>query len=186
MCCSMEKEKRDNPNIAMEIRIFITDIDGVWTDGGMYYDNGGEEWKKFNTSDSAGVVFLKALGIPVAIITGEHTRIVARRAEKLGIEDLYMGIKDKVKAAEELLDKYGIAWNEAAYIGDDINDIRLMRKVGLSACPASAEDYIKSEADWILEKKGGEGVFREFVQRYLSQSGKLEKVIDILINKPNE
>ena len=83
-------------------KLVITDIDGVWTDGGMYYDQTGNEWKKFNTADSAGVLFLNLLNIPVAIITGEDTEIVRRRAEKLKIKHLYMGVEDKVKIAIEL------------------------------------------------------------------------------------
>jgi len=86
-------------------KLVITDIDGVWTDGGMYYDQTGNEWKKFNTSDSAGVLFLRYLDIPVAIITGETTEIVARRAQKLNIEHLYQGVKNKVSVAKELCDQ---------------------------------------------------------------------------------
>src|SRR5690554_80950 len=83
-------------------KLVITDIDGVWTDGGMYYDQTGNEWKKFNTSDSAGVLFLKLLNIPTAIITGEDTEIVRRRADKLNIQHVYMGVKDKVSVAKKL------------------------------------------------------------------------------------
>ena len=84
---------KDKTKDMKEIKLFITDIDGVWTDGGMYYDQTGNEWKKFNTSDSAGVLFLKMLNIPVAIITGEDTEIVKRRSEKLKIDFLFMGVK---------------------------------------------------------------------------------------------
>ena len=119
-------------------KLVITDIDGVWTDGGMYYDQTGNEWKKFNTSDSAGVLFLKLLKIPFAIITGENTKIVKRRAEKLKVKHLYMGVKDKVAAAAALCENLGISLNEVAYIGDDINDILLLEKVGISAAPANA------------------------------------------------
>ncbi len=162
----------------MSIRLFITDIDGVWTDGGMYYDDkGGIELKKFNTSDSAGVLFLRLAGIKTAVITGENTPIVRRRAEKLQVDDLIMGARNKRKAAETLLAKYGLSWEEVAFIGDDLNDIPLLRVVGLSACPASAEDYIQSEVDWVMERRGGEGVFREFVQKYLLSIRMLDTVI---------
>lgn len=164
------------------IKLFITDIDGVWTDGGMYYDETGNEWKKFNTSDSAGVLFLRSQNIHVAIITGENTSIVKRRAKKLKIEDCYLGITDKVKVAEELMNKYKLGWHEVAYIGDDINDIKLLKKVGLSACPNTAPDYIKYIVHWTLKKNGGEGVFREFVETYLSKKGILEEVIDDFLN----
>ncbi len=165
--------------ILMKIKLFITDIDGVWTDGGMYYGDSPEcEMKKFNTSDSAGVLFLKLAKIKTAIITGEKSKTVQRRYLKLKMDELFMGVSDKVTAAEFIKNKYALTWNEIAYIGDDINDILLLRKVGLSACPSSAEDYIKKEVDWVLSKKGGEGVFREFVQKYLQHENMLKEIID--------
>ena len=96
-------------------KLVITDIDGVWTDGGMYYDQLGNEWKKFNTSDSAGVLFLKYLNIPLAIVTGENTKIVKRRAEKLEIKHLYMGVNDKVSVALELCAKLRIGLRGCIY-----------------------------------------------------------------------
>jgi 3-deoxy-D-glycero-D-galacto-nononate 9-phosphatase len=168
----------------MDIKLVLTDIDGVWTDGGMYYDNQDNEWKKFNTSDSAGILFLRKLGIPVAIITGEDTEIVRRRAEKLKVEYLYMGVKDKLKIARKLCDKLGLDISkEVAYIGDDINDIPLLKKVWISATPANAPEYVKPYAKWNLTKSGGEGVFREFVEKILADSGVLETVINSYIEK---
>ncbi len=119
----------------MHIKLFITDIDGVWTDGGMYYDQTGNEWKKFNTGDSAGVLFLRLLDIPTAIITGEDTKIVKRRADKLGIPHLFMGVKNKLKVATALCEALGITLDNVAYIGDDINDIVLLRAVGFERLP---------------------------------------------------
>jgi 3-deoxy-D-manno-octulosonate 8-phosphate phosphatase (KDO 8-P phosphatase) len=168
------------------IKLFITDIDGVWTNGGMYYDNNGNELKKFNTSDSAGVLFLKLAKINMAVITGEDTNIVKRRVKKLNIDELFMGVKNKVKIADKIRKKYNLKWKEIAYIGDDINDILLLRKVGLSACPSSAEEYIKKEVDWVLNKKGGEGVFREFVQKYLSEQNQLEQIINKYLSSVKE
>ncbi len=161
----------------MDIKLFITDIDGVWTDGGMYYDQSGNEWKKFNTGDSAGVLFLRLLNIPTAIITGEDTEIVRRRAQKLKIPHLFMGVKNKLKVARELCADLGISLENVAYIGDDINDIILLRAVGLSACPANAPEYIQSEVDWKIPVKGGDGAFRGFVEQYLKSIGKLNAVI---------
>jgi 3-deoxy-D-manno-octulosonate 8-phosphate phosphatase (KDO 8-P phosphatase) len=159
------------------IRLFITDIDGVWTDGGMYYDNAGNEWKKFNTSDSAGVSFLKLLKIPLAIITGEETNIVRRRAQKLEIEYLFMGVKNKLEVAESLCKKININLNETAFIGDDLNDVQLIKKAGLSACPGNAPEYIQQMVNWKLNKNGGEGVFREFVEKFLLETGNLEMIL---------
>lgn len=145
-------------------KLFLTDIDGVWTDGGMYYDGTNIELKKFNTYDSAGVLFAHSLGIPVGIITGENTEIVRRRAEKLKIDYLYLGVTDKVSIAKDLCDILGISLNEVAYIGDDINDINLLRMVGWAGVPSSAPSYVKKFGNIPLCKSGGEGVFREFVE----------------------
>lgn len=152
----------------------------------MYYDENGNEWKKFNTSDSAGVLFLRLLNIPTAIITGENTQIVQKRANKLKIEDCHIGIKDKVTIAEKLLKKYKLNWSEVAYIGDDINDIKLLRKVGLSASPNNAPDYIKSEVHLVLSKNGGEGAFREFVENYLGHKNLLTSAIDLFLQDKNK
>jgi 3-deoxy-D-glycero-D-galacto-nononate 9-phosphatase len=163
----------------MAIKLVITDIDGVWTDGGMYYDNHDCELKKFNTTDSAGVIFLRLLGIPMAIITGENTEIVRRRAEKLKIEHLYMGVINKLKVAKDLCDKLKINLDDVAFIGDDLNDLPLLKKVGISGSPHNAPGYIKKYAKIITSKKGGDGAFREFTETILKQ----EKLLDLAIEK---
>jgi 3-deoxy-D-manno-octulosonate 8-phosphate phosphatase (KDO 8-P phosphatase) len=145
-------------------KIIITDIDGVWTDGGMYYDQTGNEWKRFNTSDSAGVVFCRKLNIPVAIITGEDTIVVQRRARKLQIKHLFMGVDNKLQVATSLCKKLQISLEDVAYIGDDLNDRHLLQAVGFSACPSNAPTYIGSIVHQVMKKRGGEGVFREFVE----------------------
>lgn len=160
-------------------KLVLTDIDGVWTDGGMYYDQTGNEWKKFNTYDGAGVLFLKNAGIPVGIITGEDTEIVKRRAEKLKVDYLFMGIKDKLSTVTELCDKLSISLTDVAYIGDDLNDIALLKAVGYSAAPISAPLYIQSLVNEVLTKKGGEGVFREFVEKILVEN----RLFDAILNK---
>lgn len=161
----------------MKIKLVLTDIDGVWTDGGMYYDNSDKELKRFNTSDSMGVLFLKTLNIPVGIITGENIEIVNRRAKKLQIDLLFMGAKNKLAIVKELCNKMNITLDEVAYIGDDINDIPLLEAVGISATPADARDYVKKYAKWQMNAKGGEGAFREFVERILAENNLLEDVI---------
>lgn len=145
-------------------KLILTDIDGVWTDGGMYYDQMGNEWKRFHTYDGAGVLFAHQRGIPVGIITGEVTEIVRRRAEKLKVDYLYQGVEDKLTVATELCVKLGISLDDVAYIGDDINDIDLLRAVGFSSSVASAPDYIKQIAHYVTTKGGGEGAFREMVE----------------------
>ena len=152
-------------------KLILTDIDGVWTDGGMYYDQTGNEWKKFNTSDSAGVLFAHRLGIPVGIITGETTEIVVRRANKLNVDYVFQGVKDKLAVALQLCHELDINISEAAYIGDDIGDITLLRAVGFAGVPANAPEYIKELGNMRLSKKGGEGAFREFVEAIILDCG---------------
>ena len=148
-------------------KLILTDIDGVWTDGGMYYDQTGNEWKKFHTYDSAGVLFAHQNEIPVGIITGEDTEIVARRASKLKIDYLFQGVKNKLEVAENLCKQLNISLDEVAYIGDDLGDIELLKNVGISATPNSAPEYVKKYSQMVMTKNGGEGVFREFVEKIL-------------------
>lgn len=148
-------------------KLILTDIDGVWTDGGMYYDQLGNEWKRFNTYDSAGVLFAHQRKIPVGIITGEETEIVRRRSEKLHIDYVFQGVSDKLAIAKNLCESLGISLNETAYIGDDLNDVQLLCAVGIAGVPSSAPTYIKKYSHFTLEKSGGEGVFREFVEKIL-------------------
>lgn len=161
-------------------RLILTDIDGVWTDGGMYYDDINTELKKFHTYDSAGVLFAHYYDIPVGIITGENTQIVARRAKKLKIDFCILDCKDKVREAERICSKIGIELNNVAYIGDDINDLELLQKVKWSGSPSSAPDYIKKYAKIITHKKGGEGAFREFVETILGEQ-RILSIFDSLI-----
>ena len=148
-------------------KLILTDIDGVWTDGGMYYDQTGNEWKKFHTYDSAGVLFAHQNEIPVGIITGEDTEIVARRAAKLKIDYLFQGVKNNLEVAENLCKELNISLDEVAYIGDDLGDIELLKNVGISATPNSAPEYVKKYSQMVMTKNGGEGVFREFVEKIL-------------------
>lgn len=157
-------------------KLILTDIDGVWTDGGMYYDQTGNEWKKFNTSDSAGVLFAHRLNIPIGIITGEETQIVARRSDKLHIDYLFQNSKDKLSITQTLCEELHITLKDVAYIGDDIGDMSLLKQVGYAGVPASAPDYVRALGNVPLTKKGGEGVFREFVEKIIGE----ERIMDIL------
>jgi 3-deoxy-D-manno-octulosonate 8-phosphate phosphatase (KDO 8-P phosphatase) len=164
----------------MIIKLIITDIDGVWTDGGMYYDQTGNEWKKFNTADSWGVWLFKQVGIPVAIMTGEDTKIVENRAKKLKVDLLFMGVKVKLAQAKELCAQLNIDLKDVAFIGDDLNDYQLLSAVGYSAAPANAPDYIKTGRDYITQKKGGEGAFREFAEKLMSEIYPDLNIIELL------
>ena len=150
-----------------KVKLFLTDVDGVLTDGGMYYSEIGDEQKKFNTRDGMGFHLLREAGIKSGIITTENTQIVERRAAKLKVDYVYQGKNTggKLQTAMEICRKEGITLAEAAYIGDDINCYDLLCEVGMAACPADAVDKIKTIPNIrILRKKGGEGVVREFIE----------------------
>lgn len=147
------------------IKLFITDVDGVLTDSGMYYTENGDEIKKFSTYDGMGMELLRKANVKTAIITGENTELVRRRANKLKFDYLYMGINDKVAIANELCKKENITFDNIAYIGDDINDYELLKLVGIKACPKNAVQKIKDIPGIIqLNKEGGKGVVREFIE----------------------
>ena len=170
----------------MKPKLIITDIDGVWTDGGMYYDQTGNEWKKFNTSDSAGVLFCRLKKIPVAIITGEETEIVKRRAGKLKVDFLVQGSKNKLKDASKLCEELNISLADVAFIGDDINDIELLGKVGFSACPQNAPTYIKTRVKLITASHGGSGAFREFVEKVLEVDANFDEFFNLYLDRESK
>jgi 3-deoxy-D-manno-octulosonate 8-phosphate phosphatase (KDO 8-P phosphatase) len=150
---------------ARKIKLLITDCDGVLTDGGVYYGEQGEVLKKFNIRDGMGVERLRKLAeVQTGIITGEKSPSVAKRAEKLQIAELHLGIKDKLLVLMQIMVNKNLSKEQIAYIGDDVNDIEIMQKVGLTACPADAISFTKEIADYVCESKGGEGCFREFAE----------------------
>ena len=148
-------------------KLILTDIDGVWTDGGMYYDQTGNEWKKFHTYDSAGVLLAHKMNVPVGIMTGEDTEIVRRRAEKLHIDYLFQGVKNKLSVALDLCNRLNITLDDVAYIGDDIPDIELLKKVHWSAAPLNAPINVQKIVRYVTNVRGGDGAFRDFVEMIL-------------------
>ena len=151
-----------------KIKMLLTDCDGCLTDGGMYYSENGDELKKFNTKDGMGFSLLKKKGIITGIITSENVELNRRRAEKMNVDELYMGITDKLSVIEKLSKKYNIPLDEIAYIGDDINDLAVIKAVGLGCCPADAMPQIKSAAKYAANARGGEGVIREVAELILA------------------
>lgn len=166
-------------------KLVITDIDGVWTDGGMYYDQNGNEWKKFNTSDSAGVLFCRLNNIKVAIITGEETAIVQRRSDKLKVDYLFQGANNKLDLAKKLCSQLNISLDDVAYMGDDLNDIHLLKAVGFSAAPANAPSYIKNLAHYNSSIRGGDGAFRDFIEHILRKNNLLEASLKKYLGEHN-
>ncbi len=143
------------------IRMLIMDVDGVLTDAGMYYSEGGEELKKFNTRDGHGITLLHEVGLLTAIVTRERTQIVTRRAEKLRIAEVHQGIRDKLPVVKDLLARHGLTPEQACYVGDDVGDLDAMRFVALPVAVADAMPPIKRVAAYVTRAAGGAGAVRE-------------------------
>lgn len=146
------------------IKMFLTDCDGCLTDGGMYYSEKGDELKKFNTRDGMGFALLRKKGITTGIITSENVDLNRRRAEKLKLDILEVGCKDKVAVVKKYCEQYGISLENVCYIGDDINDLEVIKVVGFGCCPADAMPNVREVAKYIAQAKGGAGVIREVVE----------------------
>ncbi len=162
-----------------EVKLFLTDVDGCMTDGGMYYSANGDEMKRFCVYDGMGIVLLRKGGIPCGILTSETTEIVARRARKLGMEYLRMGVgsqvaagkQTKLEAAQEICSELGITLDEVCFVGDDINDLDLLSRVGTPACPANAMPQVKALPNIIrLTRHGGDGAIRELCEMILAET----------------
>lgn len=152
-----------------KIKIFLSDVDGVLTDAGMYYTENGDEFKKFCTYDGMGFQLLQKTGVKVGILTTEDRELNRRRAKKLGLDFDFHGAKDKLQIVKALCEKENVSLDEIAYIGDDVNCFELLSNAGLSACPMNAVSKIKSIPNIIqLKRNGGDGVVREFVELILS------------------
>lgn len=149
------------------IRMFLTDVDGVLTDGGMYYGESGEELKRFNTVDGKGIELLRERGVITGIVTAERTELVIRRARKLGIDHLWQGVHDKLAVVRALCDALSVDLDEVAYVGDDLGDVELLDAVGFSACPATAMPVVRRRVDWVCERPGGGGCVREVAELVL-------------------
>ncbi len=158
-------------NKCKKINIVLTDVDCVLTDGGMYYTENGDVMKKFHTRDGMGVSLLKKKKISTIIITKEKTKFVKKWAKKMNVEKLYDGIQKKEDLVTNICDIYGVTLQELAYIGDDVNDLELLKKVGLSATPADGITNAKKICNYVCKSKGGEGAFRELADLILETKG---------------
>lgn len=166
----MKKNGLCSENIVIpEIKMFLTDCDGCLTDAGMYYSENGDELKKFNTRDGMGFSFLKKQGIITGIVTSENVKLNQRRAQKLKLDILEAGCIDKLTTVKKLCANYNIGLNNVAYVGDDLNDIEVIKNVGFGCCPADAMPAVKEQAKYIAKTNGGNGVIREIVDVILSK-----------------
>ena len=151
-----------------KIKLLVLDVDGVMTDGGMYYSENGDQIKKFNTKDGMVIQHLTKNGYQVAIISsGYTTEMIQKRAELLGVQRVYVGRDPKLTVLNQFCEELGIELNQVAIIGDDVNDLPVIKKVGFSAAPSDAMNTVKSNVDIILTKKGGDGCVREFIDAYI-------------------
>ena len=155
-----------------DIRLFLTDVDGTLTDGGMYYGSDGTEFKKFNTRDGMGLQMLQRTGVKVGIVTSENIAINENRARKLGLDYLKQGARDggKLAATREICEEMGITMDQVASIGDDVNCYDLLAAVGWAACPADACDKVKTiPRIYVLERRGGDACVREWIELILAR-----------------
>jgi 3-deoxy-D-manno-octulosonate 8-phosphate phosphatase (KDO 8-P phosphatase) len=159
--------KRPRASMLRKIKLLLLDVDGVLTDGGIYYSGRGEVMKKFNTKDGYGIVKLQRAGVKIGIITGRMSRIIEQRARELGIKDLYENQDEKIVAYQHLKKKHRLSEDEIAYIGDDEPDLPVIRVVGFSAAPADASSEVAGEVDYVCRCAGGRGAVREVIDLIL-------------------
>ena len=149
----------------MKIKLLVLDVDGTLTDGKIYYTSSGKEIKAFDIKDGLGIKEIAAAnGIQCAVITGRKSPMVERRCTDLNIAHLYQGVSDKTECLKSVLEKEGISFEETAYMGDDVNDLMAMEMCGVVGCPSDAVEKVKSAADYISCKKGGDGAVRDFIE----------------------
>ena len=156
------------------IRLMAFDVDGVMTDGGLYLSDSGEEFKRFNSLDGHGVKMLRASGVEVAIITGRTSRCVELRAQNLGIQHVYQGVERKLDAMVDLLGKLKLSRDAAAYMGDDVVDLCVMRQVGLSICVPESPRLVRENSSYVTKRSGGHGAVREACELIMSAQRTLD------------
>ena len=156
---------------ASDIRLIVSDIDGVWTDGRIIYTGAQRETKEFNVRDGLAVKLAQKVGITVALLTSRHSEALERRARELGITEVHQGAANKLEETERIAQKLGIAFDQILYVGDDLPDLGPMTHAAISAAPADAAREVLAAATWKLETEGGRGAFREVVERLLRERG---------------
>jgi len=169
-----------------DIKAIVFDVDGVLTDGGIIYDNSGLEIKRFNVKDGQIISHLKRLGFIVGAITGRNSQVVRNRCEELKLDFHYHGSSDKLVQYEKIKNDYNLQDENIAYIGDDIIDLPILSRCGLSATPNDAREYIKKHVDYITPSKGGDGALRDFADMILEKQGLLKELINSFLKGKNK
>jgi 3-deoxy-D-manno-octulosonate 8-phosphate phosphatase (KDO 8-P phosphatase) len=162
---------------ARQVRLAAFDVDGVLTDGALYYTDGGEEFKAFNVQDGHGIKMLQECGVTIAIITSRSSKLVANRARNLGIAHLYQGVENKREAMQTLLQILGLDWPAASYMGDDVIDLPVLRRCGLAASVPEAPALVRHHAHYVTRAAGGRGAVREFAEFVMQAQGALDAVL---------
>ena len=163
----------------MSIKLLLLDVDGTMTNGKITYSSKAEELKSFCVKDGLAISSWIRLGRKVAIITGRESVIVARRAKELGIEHIYQSVKNKRQKVEEILNNTGLSWEDVASIGDDLNDLPMLKLAKLSFAPNDASSFVTDKVDIILNSNGGDGAVREMIEYILTKENKLEDLLNL-------
>jgi len=164
-------------NLAKRIRLIVSDVDGVWTDGRILYLGDQLEGKEFHVRDGLGVKLAQRAGVAVALITSRSSAALERRARELGIAEVRQGTANKLEETERVAQKLGLTLDEVLYVGDDLPDLAPMARVGISAAPSDAAAKVLGAATWKLATKGGHGAVRELVERLLRERGEWETTV---------
>jgi 3-deoxy-D-manno-octulosonate 8-phosphate phosphatase (KDO 8-P phosphatase) len=170
-------QQPSSAELASRVRLMIFDVDGVFTDGSLYFSAEGDTMKSFNSLDGHGVKMLQKIGIQTAIITGRKSGIVNARAKELGITHLFQGVEDKTVALEELLAKAGVSAADCGYMGDDWPDLAVMRRCGFAAAPANAHPEVIQRVHWVAEARGGHGAVREVCDAILRAQHRYDELL---------
>jgi len=163
---------------AKKLKLLILDVDGVLTDGRLFFDNEGNEYKSFHARDGHGIKLLRQTGVDVAVISGRKSNSVALRMKNLGIEHVYQGHENKQAAFNEIIGKTGITPEQAAHVGDDLLDLPIMIRVGLAIAVADANFAVKQRADWCTNLPGGHGAVREVCDFIMQAQGRFDEVVN--------
>jgi 3-deoxy-D-manno-octulosonate 8-phosphate phosphatase (KDO 8-P phosphatase) len=167
----------DNLEKAKRVRLAGFDVDGVLTDGALYYTDAGEEFKAFNAQDGHGIKMLQESGVAIVIITSRKSKLMERRAENLGIQRVYQGVENKLEAMNALLQQLGLTLEQASYMGDDVLDLPLMRCCGYAASVPEAPAIVRQHAHYVTRAGGGRGAVREFCEHVLHAQGNLDAAL---------
>ncbi len=162
---------------ASQIRLVLFDVDGVLTDGRLFFGDHGEQYKAFHSRDGHGMRMLQEAGVSLGIITGRQSQVVTHRMEELGIEHVYQGCREKLPFFESLCERLAIPTDTIAYMGDDVVDLPVMRRVGFAATVADAHPLVKRHAHWVAEHAGGQGAARDLCELILEGRGQLDTIL---------